>query len=68
MNLKGGGELSDKTGNGEQMCGMVTGLGSVIGLPTKESLMSMFNRNFTRFLVMGIFPVSVPGYFGDEGV
>ncbi len=29
MNLKGGGQLTVKTGNGEQMCGMVTGLGSV---------------------------------------
>ncbi len=33
MNLKGGGQLTTKTGNGEQMCGMVPGLGSVIGCP-----------------------------------
>ena len=32
-NLKGGGQLAVKTGNGEQMCGMVPGLGSVIGCP-----------------------------------
>ncbi len=32
-NLKGGGQLATKTGNGEQMCGMVTGLGSVSGCP-----------------------------------
>ena len=30
--------------------------------------MSMLNRNFSRFLTMGIFPVSIPGCFGDEGV
>ena len=30
--------------------------------------MNMISRNFTRILMMGIFPVSVPGCFGDEGV
>ncbi len=30
--------------------------------------MSMINRNFAWFLMMGIFPASVPGCFGDEGV
>ena len=33
VNLKGDGQLSDKTGDGEQMCGMVPGLGSVSGCP-----------------------------------
>ena len=33
MNLKGGGQLTVKVGNGEQMCGMVPGLGSVSGCP-----------------------------------
>ena len=32
-NLKGGGQLASKTGNGEQMCGMTPGLGSVSGCP-----------------------------------
>ena len=32
-NLKGGGQLTVKVGNGEQMCGMVSGLGSVSGCP-----------------------------------
>ena len=50
------------------MSGMVPGLGSVSGLPSKEDLMSMINRNFARLLMMGIFPASVPGCFGDEGV
>ena len=35
-NLKGGGQLADKSGNGEQMCGMVPGLGSVSGLPSQN--------------------------------
>ena len=35
-NLKGGGQLASKAGNGEQMCGMVTGLGSVSGLPSQN--------------------------------
>ena len=30
---EGGGQLTVKEGNGEQMCGMVTGMGSVIGCP-----------------------------------
>ena len=34
MNLKGGGQLATKVGNGEQMRGMVPGLGSVSGLPS----------------------------------
>ena len=68
VNLKGGGQLATKKGNGEQMCGMVPGLGSVSGLPSKEDFMSMLSRNFARVLMMGIFPVSVPGCFGDEGV
>ena len=63
-----GGQLVVKTGNGEQMHGMVPGLGSVSGLSSKEGRMSMINRNFARFLMMGIFPASVPGCFGDEGV
>ena len=33
QNLKGGGQLPDKEGNGEQMRGMVPGLGSVSGCP-----------------------------------
>ena len=33
VNLKGGGQLADKVGNGEQMNGMVPGLGSVNGCP-----------------------------------
>ena len=33
VNLNGGGQLSDKPGNGEQIRGMVSGLGSVIGYP-----------------------------------
>ena len=33
--LKGGGKLATKVGNGEQMCGMVPGLGSVRGYPHK---------------------------------
>ena len=32
-NLKGGGQLAAKAGNGEQMRGMVSGLGSVSGCP-----------------------------------
>ncbi len=32
-NLKGGGQLDAKAGNGEQMCGMAPGLGSVSGCP-----------------------------------
>ena len=68
MNLKGGGQLSTKSGNDEQMRGMVSGLESVSGFPSKEGLLSMINRNFARFLMMGIFPASVPGCFGDEGV
>ena len=35
-NLKGGGQLTVKTGNGEQMCGMVPGLGSMSGLPSRN--------------------------------
>ena len=42
-NLKGGGQLADKSGNGEQMHGKVSGLGSAIGLPSKEDFMSMLN-------------------------
>ena len=68
MNLKGGGQLSTKSGNGEQMSGMLPGLGSVFGLPSKEDFMSILSRNFARLLMMGIFPTCVPGYFGDEGV
>ena len=34
-NLKGGGQLAVKEGNGDQMCGMVPGLGSVSGYPHK---------------------------------
>ena len=68
VNLKGGGQFATKTGNGQQMCGMVSGLGSVIGLPSKEGFMIMISRNFARLLMMGIFLTSVPGYFGDEGV
>ena len=33
VNLKGGGQLSGKSGDGEQMCGMVPRLGSVSGCP-----------------------------------
>ncbi len=33
VNLKGGGQLTTKTGDGVQMCGMVPGLGSVSGCP-----------------------------------
>ena len=33
VNLKGGGRLTTKVGNGEQMSGMVSGLGSVSGSP-----------------------------------
>jgi hypothetical protein len=33
VNLKGGGQLAVKTGNGTHMRGMVPGLGSVIGCP-----------------------------------
>ena len=33
VNLKGDGQLATKAGNGEQMCGMVPGLGSVSGCP-----------------------------------
>ncbi len=33
VNLKGGGQLATKAGDGEQMCGMVPGLGSVSGCP-----------------------------------
>ena len=33
-NLKGGGQLAAKAGNGAQMRGMVPGLGSVSGCPT----------------------------------
>ena len=36
MNLKGGGQLVTKAGDGEQMCGMVPGLGSVSGLPSQN--------------------------------
>ena len=50
------------------MCGMVSGLGSVSVLPSKEGFMNMINRNFTCLLMMGILPASVPGCFGDEGV
>jgi hypothetical protein len=67
-NLKGGGQLSTKTGNGEEIRGTVSGLGSVSGLPPKEGFMNMLIRNFERLLMMGIFPTSVPGCFGDEGV
>ena len=35
--------------------GMVSGLGSVIGLPSKETFMRILNRNFARFLEMGVF-------------
>ena len=34
-NLKAGGQLTVKEGNGEQMSGMVPGLGSVSGCPHK---------------------------------
>ena len=30
--------------------------------------MNMLSRNFARLLMMVIFPSSVPGCFGDEGV
>ncbi len=30
--------------------------------------MSMISRNFARLLMMGIFPASAPGCFGDERV
>ena len=33
VNLKGGGQLATKEGDGEQMCGMTSGLGSVSGCP-----------------------------------
>ena len=33
VNLKGGGQLKTKSGDGEQMSGMVPGLGSVSGCP-----------------------------------
>ena len=36
MNLKGGGQLATMAGDGEQMCGMVSGLGSVSGLPSQN--------------------------------
>ena len=42
------------------MCGMVSGLGSVIGLPSKEDFMIMISRNFSHLLMMGILPTSVP--------
>ena len=67
-NLKGGGRLVSKTGIGDQVCGMVSGLGSVSGLPSKEGFMIMFSLNFVWLLMMGIFPASVPGCFGDKGV
>ena len=54
--LKGGGKLATKVGNGEQMCGMVSGLGSVSGLPLKKGVMIMLSRNFGRRLMMGVFP------------
>ncbi len=66
MNLKGNGQLVVKEGNREQMCGMVSGLGSVNGSPSTEDFMSI--RNFAWCLMMGIFPAVVPGCFGDEGV
>ena len=68
MNLKRGVQVAAKSGNGEQIRGMVPGLGSVNGLPSKEGVMRILSRNFVRLLMMGIFPVSVPGCFGDEGV
>ncbi len=46
VNLKGGGKLVTKEGNGEQMRGMVPGLGSVHGYPPRMSL-CILNRNFT---------------------
>ena len=52
MNLKGGGQLSSKTGNGEKMLGKVSELVSVIGLPSKEGFMSMISRNFTWLLIL----------------
>ena len=61
MNLKGGGQLATKSGDGEQMCGMVSRLGSVIGcvfgfvVRWKEDFVSILNRNFARLLMMGIF-------------
>ncbi len=36
VNLKGGGQLATKAGDGEKMCGMVSGLGSVSGLPSQN--------------------------------
>ncbi len=36
VNLKGGGQLVTKVGDGEQMCGMVPGLGSVSGLSSQN--------------------------------
>jgi hypothetical protein len=33
VNLKRGGQLTVKVGNGEEMCGMITELGSVSGCP-----------------------------------
>ena len=46
-NLKGGGRLFSMTGNGEQIRGTVSGLGSVIGLSSKEDFMILLNRNFS---------------------
>ena len=37
-----------KPGNGEQMRGIMTGLGSVSGLPSTVGFMSMLSRNFAR--------------------
>ena len=36
VNLKGGGQLTTKAGDGDQMCGMMPGLGSVSGLPSQN--------------------------------
>jgi hypothetical protein len=40
-NLKGGGQLAAKVGNGEQMRGMVSGLGSVSGCPHSPTVTSV---------------------------
>ena len=45
QNLKGGGQLPDKEGNGEQMRGMVPGLGSVSGCPHSPNLSAEVRRS-----------------------
>ena len=51
MNLKGDGQLATKTENGEKMRGMVSALGSVSGLPSKEGFMSILSCNVERLLM-----------------